>query len=83
MSLAELQSATQKLSSQELHEFSTWVFQLEDAQKRQKFLVLPRSQKYARLQQAATEAAQDGLYAANSPLREWIDEFIDDAIVES
>lgn len=83
MSMAELQTATQKLSTQDLHQFARWVAQFDDAKSKKEFFALPQADKYLRLQQAAEEAARDGLYAAHLPLREWLDEYIDDPILEA
>jgi hypothetical protein len=83
MSMTELQVAAQQLSPQELHQFASWVVSLDAVQSQQAFFALPKEQQRLLLQQAAEEAAREGLYSKNAPLREWLDAYVDDQARQS
>jgi hypothetical protein len=73
MSFQELQQVAQKLPPQELHQFAQWVSWLDHQNARKAFFALPRAEQLKRREEATQEAAREGLYAPNSPLRAWLD----------
>ncbi len=78
MSFHELQQVALNLPPQELRQFAQWVSWLDHQNARKAFFALPRINQLEQLEEAAQEAAREGLYAANAPLRTWLDEFVDD-----
>lgn len=79
MSFQELQQVTRALPPQELHQFAEWVSWLDYQNARKAFFELSKTEQLQQLEQASLEAAREGLYAPDSPLRSWLDEFEDDA----